>query len=394
MAQVAAPSLPAPQPLVALTEDELLFRDNVRQFADESIRPKVREMDEKGVFEHSLIDQFFQLGMMGIEIPEQYGGAGGTFFESILAVEEISRVDPSAGVIVDVQNTLVNNALLRWTTEDQKKRYLPKMASNTVGAYALSEAGSGSDAFALQTRAELKGSEYVLNGRKLWITNAKEAGLFILLATLDPAAGYKGITAFIVEKTFPGFSVGKKEDKLGIRASSTCELVLEDCRVPKENVLGEPGKGYKIAIETLNEGRIGIGAQMAGLARGAWEHALRYSQERKQFGKTISDFQGIQFQLAQMATEIEATRMMVYNAARMKDAGMNFVKEAAMTKLFASQVAERVASLAVEIYGGYGFTKDYPVEKYYRDAKIGKIYEGTSNMQLQTIAKLILAGGK
>ena len=394
MAQVAAPEIAAPQPLVAFTEDELLFRDNVRQFADESIRPKVKEMDEKGVFDHGLIDQFFQLGLMGIEIPEQYGGAGGTFFESILAVEEISRVDPSAGVIVDVQNTLVNNALLRWTTEDQKKRYLPKMASNTVGAYALSEAGSGSDAFALQTRAELKGSEYVLNGRKLWITNAKEAGLFILLATLDPAAGYKGITAFIVEKTFPGFSVGKKEDKLGIRASSTCELILEDCRVPKENVLGEPGKGYKIAIETLNEGRIGIGAQMAGLARGAWEHALRYSQERKQFGKTISDFQGIQFQLAQMATEIEATKMMVYNAARMKDAGMNFVKEAAMTKLFASQVAERVASLAVEIYGGYGFTKDYPVEKYYRDAKIGKIYEGTSNMQLQTIAKLILAGGK
>ena len=394
MAQVAAPEIPAPQPLVALTEDELLFRDNVRQFADESIRPKVKEMDEKGIFDHDLIDQFFQLGLMGIEVPEQYGGAGGTFFESILAVEEISRVDPSAGVIVDVQNTLVNNALLRWTTEDQKKRYLPKMASNTVGAYALSEAGSGSDAFALQTRAELKGSEYVLNGRKLWITNAKEAGLFILLATLDPAAGNKGITAFIVEKTFPGFSVGKKEDKLGIRASSTCELILEDCRVPKENVLGEPGKGYKIAIETLNEGRIGIGAQMAGLARGAWEHALRYSQERKQFGKTISDFQGIQFQLAQMATEIEAARMMVYNAARMKDAGMNFVKEAAMTKLFTSQVAERVASLAVEIYGGYGFTKDYPVEKYYRDAKIGKIYEGTSNMQLQTIAKLILGGGK
>ena len=394
MAQVEAPSLPAPQPLVALTEDELLFRDNVRQFADESIRPKVREMDEHGVFEHSLIDQFFQLGLMGIEIPEQYGGAGGTFFESILAVEEISRVDPSAGVIVDVQNTLVNNALLRWTTDEQKKRYLPRMASNTVGAYALSEAGSGSDAFALQTRAELKGSEYFLNGRKLWITNGKEAGIFILLATVDPSAGYKGITAFIVEKRFPGFSVGKKEDKLGIRASSTCELILEDCRVPKENVLGEVGKGYKIAIETLNEGRIGIGAQMLGLARGAWEHALRYSQERKQFGKTISDFQGIQFQLAQMATEIEAVRMMVYNAARMKDAHMNFVKEAAMTKLFASQVAERVASLAVEIYGGYGFTKDYPVEKYYRDAKIGKIYEGTSNMQLQTIAKLVLGSGK
>ncbi|HEY6248484.1 MAG TPA: acyl-CoA dehydrogenase [Candidatus Angelobacter sp.] len=392
MSQVLTPAAPAPPPLVALTEDEALFRDNIRQFANESIRPKVREMDEKGVFDHALIDQFFQLGLMGIEIPEQYGGAGGRFFESILAVEEISRVDPSAGVIVDVQNTLVNNALLRWATEDQKKRYLPRMSSNTVGAYALSEAASGSDAFAMQTRAQLKGNEYILNGRKLWITNGKEAGLFVLMATVDPSAGYKGITAFLVEKSFPGFSVGKKEDKLGIRASSTCELILEDCRVPKENILGEVGKGYKIAIETLNEGRIGIGAQMVGLAGGAWEHALKYSQERKQFGKTISDFQGIQFQLAQMATEIEAARMMVYNAARMKDAGMNFVKEAAMTKLFASQVAERVASLAVEILGGVGFTKEYPVEKYYRDAKIGKIYEGTSNMQLQTIAKLVLGG--
>src|SRR5437016_3009267 len=392
MSQVLAPVSPAPQPLVALTEDEILFRDNVRQFADESIRPKVREMDEKAVFDHALIDEFFQLGLMGIEIPEQYGGAGGRFFESILAVEEISRVDPSAGVVVDVQNTLVNNALMRWTTEDQKRRYLPKMASNTVGAYALSEAGSGSDAFALQTRAQLKGSEYVLNGRKMWITNGKEAGVFIMLATVDPSAGYKGITAFIVEKSFPGFSVGKKEDKLGIRASSTCELIMEDCRVPQENVLGEVGKGYKIAIETLNEGRIGIGAQMVGLARGAWEYASKYAQERKQFGKSIAEFQGVQFQIAQMATEIEAARMMVYNAARMKDAGMNFVKEAAMTKLFASQVAERVASLCVEIYGGYGFTKDYPVEKYYRDAKIGKIYEGTSNMQLQTIAKLVMGG--
>jgi alkylation response protein AidB-like acyl-CoA dehydrogenase len=293
---------------------------------------------------------------------------------------------------VDVQNTLVNNALMRWTNDEQKKHYLPRMAADTIGAYALSEAGSGSDAFAMQTRAQLQGSDYVLNGRKLWITNGKEAGVFILFATVDPSAGYKGITAFIVEKSFPGFSVGKKEDKLGIRASSTCELILEDCRVPRTNVLGEVGKGYKIAIETLNEGRIGIGAQMLGLARGAWENAAKYSQERKQFGKTISEFQGIQFQLAQMATEIEAVRMMVYNAARMKDAGMNFVKEAAMVKLFASQVAERVASLAVEIYGGYGFTKDYPVEKYYRDAKIGKIYEGTSNMQLQTIAKMVLGG--
>ncbi len=393
MSQVSAPAAPSPQPLVMLTDDEVLFRDNVRQFADQSIRPKVREMDEKGVFDPGLIDQFFQLGLMGIEVPEQYGGAGGKFFDAILAVEEISRVDPSAGVIVDVQNTLVNNALLHWTNDEQKRRYLPRMAGNTVGAYALSEAGSGSDAFALQTRAQLKGNEYVLNGRKLWITNGKEAGVFILLGTVDPAAGYKGVTAFIVEKTFPGFSVGKKEDKLGIRASSTCELILEDCRVPKENVLGEVGKGYKIAIETLNEGRIGIGAQMLGLARGAWESALKYSQERKQFGKSISEFQGIQFQLAQMATEIEAVRLMVYNAARMKDAGMNFVKEAAMTKLFASQVAERVASLAVEIFGGVGFTKDYPAEKFYRDAKIGKIYEGTSNMQLQTIFKL-LAGGK
>jgi len=381
-----------PAPLNSLTEDEILFRDNIHQFAEEKVRPLVKEMDEKGVFDHDLVQQFFQLGLMGIEIPEQYGGGAGTFFEAILAVEELSRVDASAGVVVDVQNTLVNNALLRWGTEDQRKRYLPKMATETVGAYALSEAGSGSDAFALQTKAELKGGDYVLNGRKLWITNAKEAGLFILFANIDPGAGYKGITAFIVEKNFPGFTVGKKEDKLGIRASSTCELILEDCRVPKSNVLGEAGKGYKIAIETLNEGRIGIGAQMAGVARGAWEYACKYAQERKQFGKAIADFQGIQFQLAQMATEIEAARLMVYNAARMKDAGMSFVKEAAMTKLFCSQVAERVTSLAVEIYGGYGFTKDYPVEKYWRDSKIGKIYEGTSNMQLQTIVKLVLGG--
>ncbi len=381
-----------PAPLVQLTEDEVLFRDNVRQFAEEAVRPHVKEMDEKGVFEHSLIEQFHQLGLMGIEVPEEYGGGGGTFFEAILAVEEMSRVDASAGVIVDVQNTLVNNALLRWGNADQKKRYLPKMATEWVGAYALSEAGSGSDAFALQTRAEAKGDHYVVNGRKLWITNGKEASLFVLLATVDPGAGYKGITAFLVEKDFEGFTVGKKEDKLGIRASSTCELILEDCKVPKENVLGEVGKGYKIAIETLNEGRIGIGAQMLGLARGAWEYAAKYAQERKQFGQPLSSFQGIQFQIAQMATEIEAVRMMVYNAARMKDAGMNFVKEAAMTKLFASQVAERVASLCVEIYGGYGFTKDYPVEKYFRDAKIGKIYEGTSNMQLMTIAKMVMGG--
>jgi len=388
MPEVIAPE--KPQPLTALTEDETLFRDNIRQFAEEKVRPLSKEMDEKGVFDKELIHEFFQLGLMGIEVPEQYGGGAGTFFEAILAVEELSRVDASAGVIVDVQNTLVNNALLRWGTDEQKKRYLPRMAAECVGAYALSEAGSGSDAFALATKAELKGNDYVLNGRKLWITNGKEAGLFVLLATLDPAAGYKGITAFLVEKDFPGFTVGKKEDKVGIRASSTCELILEDCRVPKNNVLGEAGKGYKIAIETLNEGRIGIGAQMIGVARGAWECAIKYAQERKQFSKPISEFQAIQFQLAQMATEIEAARLMVYNAARMKDAGINFVKEAAMTKLYASQVAERVTSLALEIYGGYGFTKDYPVEKYWRDSKIGKIYEGTSNMQLQTIAKLVI----
>jgi alkylation response protein AidB-like acyl-CoA dehydrogenase len=381
-----------PQPLLALTDDEKMFRDNVRQFAEESVKPKVKEMDEKGVFDKGLIDQFFQLGLMGIEIPEQYGGSGGTFFEAILAVEEMSRVDPSAGVIVDVQNTLCINAILKWGTEEQKKRYLPKMATEWVGAYALSEAGSGSDAFALATRAEDKGDHWLLNGQKMWITNGKEAGLFIMIATVDAGAGYKGITAFLVEKDFPGFTVGKKEDKLGIRASSTCELILEDCKVPKENMLGERGKGYKIAIETLNEGRIGIGAQMLGLAQGAFDNAARYAQERKQFGQAIANFQGIQFQIAQMATEISAARLMVYNAARMKDAGMDFVKDAAMTKLYCSQVAERVASLAVEIYGGYGFTKDYPVEKFFRDSKIGKIYEGTSNMQLQTIAKMVFSG--
>ena len=390
MPDVMTQKIDKPAPLVALTEDETLFRDNIRQFADDAVRPLVKEMDEKAVFDHDLIHKFFELGLMGIEVPEQFGGGGGTFFEAILAVEEMSRVDASAGVIVDVQNTLVNNALLRWATDEQKRRYLPRMCTELLGAYALSEAGSGSDAFALATRAELKGNDYVLNGRKLWITNGKEAGLFILFANIDPNAGYKGITAFLIEKDLPGFSVGKKEDKLGIRASSTCELILEDCKVPRNNVLGEPGKGYKIAIETLNEGRIGIGAQMLGVARGAFEYAMKYAQERKQFGKPISDFQAIQFQLAEMATYIEATRMMVYNAARMKDIGMNFVKEAAMTKYFASQVAERVTSLAVEILGGYGFTKDYPVEKYFRDAKIGAIYEGTSNMQLSTIAKIVL----
>jgi butyryl-CoA dehydrogenase/short/branched chain acyl-CoA dehydrogenase len=331
---------------------------------------------------------------MGIEIPLEYGGSGGSFFEAILAVEEISAIDPSVGVLVDVQNTLCVNALLRWGTPEQKKRLLPRMASKMVGAYALSEAASGSDAFGLQARAEKRGDAYILNGQKLWITNAKEAGLFIIFATLDPVAGYKGITAFLVEKNFPGFTVGKKEDKLGIRASSTCELILEDCRVPAENVLGEPGKGYKIAIETLNEGRIGIGAQMLGLAQGAWNCAAKYAQERKQFGKPIAEFQAVQFMLAEMATEIEATRLLVYNAARLKDAKLDYVREAAMAKYFSSQVAERVASQAVEVYGGYGFVKDYPVEKYYRDAKIGKIYEGTSNMQLATIGKLVLSGNK
>src|SRR5216117_4463277 len=349
-------------------------------------------MDEAAVFRKDILRQFFELGLMGIEIPEEYGGQGGSFFQCILAVEALSAVDPSAGVIVDVQNTIVNNALLRWATADQKQRYLPRLARDTVGSYALSEAGSGSDAFAMATRAVADGDRFLLTGRKLWITNAAEAGFFLLFANANPAAGYRGITAFLIERDFPGFQVGKKEDKLGIRASSTCELILENCAVPKSNVLGEAGKGYKIAIETLNEGRIGIGAQMAGLARGAWELAAKYAQERKQFGKTIADFQGIQFQIAQMATEIEAARLMVYNAARMKDAGVPFVKEAAMTKLFASQVAKRVTSLAIEIYGGYGFTKDYPVEKYWRDSKIGKIYEGTSNMQLATIAKLVLGG--
>jgi butyryl-CoA dehydrogenase/short/branched chain acyl-CoA dehydrogenase len=390
MADASLQIAQVPRPLATLSEDEQLFRDSIRQFAEDKLRPLVREMDEKGMFDHGLIGQFFQLGLMGIEVPEEYGGAGGSFFEAILAVEELSRVDASAGVIVDVQNTLCLNALLRWCTEEQKRRYLPKMTSEWVGAYALSEAGSGSDAFGLQLRAQRQGDDWVLNGQKMWITNGKEANLFIIFATTDPSLGYKGINAFLVEKDFPGFTVGKKEDKLGIRASSTCELIMEDCRVPANNLLGPPGKGYRIAIETLNEGRIGIGAQMIGLARGAWEHALKYAQERKQFGQPIASFQGIQFQLAQMGTDLEAARLMVYNAARLKDAKLDFVKEAAMAKVFSSQVAQRVTSQAVEIYGGYGFTKDYPVEKYFRDAKIGAIYEGTTNMQLATIAKLVL----
>jgi butyryl-CoA dehydrogenase/short/branched chain acyl-CoA dehydrogenase len=376
--------------LTQLGEDELMFRDTVRRFAVEQIGPLVRGMDESQQMDAGIIKRLFELGLMGIEVPEEYGGAGGTFFNAILAVEEISAVDPSVGVMVDVQNTLCINALVRWANDEQKKKYLPRLASNTIGSYALSEAGSGSDAFALQARATKRGDDYVLNGQKLWITNAKEAGLFIVFATLDPGAGYKGITAFLVEKGMAGFSLGKKEDKLGIRASSTCELVFQDCVVPAAQVLGEPGKGYKIAIETLNEGRIGIGAQMLGLAEGAWGHAAKWAKDRKQFGKALVEFQAMQFQLAEMATEIEAARLMVYNAARLKDAKQEFLREAAMCKYFASQVAERVASLAVEVFGGSGFVKDYPVEKLYRDAKIGKIYEGTSFMQLATIAKLTL----
>jgi alkylation response protein AidB-like acyl-CoA dehydrogenase len=379
-----------PMALTQLGDDEQLFRDTIRRFAVEQIGPLVRGMDESQQMDAGLIRKLFELGLMGIEVPEEYGGAGGTFFNAILAVEEISAVDPSVGVMVDVQNTLCINALVRWANEEQKKKYLTRLATDTIGSYALSEASSGSDAFALQTRAVKHGDHYVLNGQKLWITNAKEAGLFIVFATIDPAAGYKGITAFLVEKGAVGFTLGKKEDKLGIRASSTCELIFSDCVVPAAQVLGEPGKGYKIAIETLNEGRIGIGSQMLGLAEGAWSYAAKWAKERKQFGKTLVEFQAMQFQLAEMATEIEAAKLMVYNAARLKDAGLDFLKEAAMCKYFTSQVAERVASLAVEVYGGSGFVKDYPVEKLYRDAKIGKIYEGTSFMQLATIAKLTL----
>ena len=380
------------RPLTTLSEDEQMFRFSVREFAEGELRPRVEEMDEHQKLDPAIIKQCFDLGLMGIETPEEYGGAGANFFSAILAVEELSRVDASVGVFVDVQNTLVNNALIRWGNPEQQKKFLSRLASEQVGAYALSEPGSGSDAFAMQTRAVDSGDHYVLNGRKLWITNGIEAEIFVLFANANPEAGYRGITAFIVEKSFPGFSVGKKENKLGIRASSTVELILEDCQVPKENVLGEAGKGYKISIETLNEGRIGIGAQMIGIAAGALESALAYTSERQQFGKSINEFQGVQFQLAEMATELEAARLLVYNAARMKDAGINFVKEAAMAKLYSSRVAEHVTSKAIELYGGYGYVKDYPVEKYWRDSKIGSIYEGTSNMQLQTIAKLLIGG--
>jgi len=379
-----------PQPLTVLTEDEALFQSTVRQFAREQITPHVRAMDEAAAFRKEILAQFFQMGLMGIEIPEEYGGQGGTFFQAVLAVEELSAVDPAAGVIVDVQNTLSINALLRWATPQQKAKYFPRLAKNTVAAYALSEAGSGSDAFAMATRAEDRGDQFLITGRKLWITNAAEAGLFLLFANANPEAGYKGVTAFLIERDFPGFQVGKKEDKLGIRASSTCELILDNCKVPRANVLGEFGQGYKIAIETLNEGRIAIGAQMVGLARGALGHAVSYAKERKQFGKPIGEFQGVQFELAKIAVDVEAARLLVYNAARLKDAGRPFTAEAAMAKYFASEIAENAASKAIEVHGGVGFTKDYPVEKLYRDAKIGRIYEGTSNIQLMTIAKKLL----
>src|SRR5579871_1255658 len=390
MPPVAETAHLAPSPLTVLSDEEKMFQATVRRFARERIGPHVREMDEAGVFRKELLHEMFELGLMGIEIPEEYGGQGGNFFQAVLAVEALAAVDPSAAVIVDVQNTIANNVLIRWGNEDQKRRYLPKLASDTVASFGLSEAGAGSDAFSLSTRAVQQGDHFSITGRKLWITNAAEAGLYLLFANANPDAGYRGITCFLVERNFPGFQVGKKEDKLGIRASSTCELILDNCRVPRENVMGEVGKGYKIAIETLNEGRIAIGAQMIGLARGALDHAVAYARERKQFGKTIGEFQGVQFELAKMATEVEAARLLVYNAARLRDAGMPFLSEAAMAKYYSSEIAEKTASKAIEVHGGVGITKDYPVEKLYRDAKIGRIYEGTSNIQLVTIAKKLL----
>jgi short/branched chain acyl-CoA dehydrogenase len=380
----------APQALTTLSEEEQMFRQAVREFAESEIRPHVSAMDEAGQFDPALLKQFYEMGLMGIEIPEQYGGAGGTIFMANLAIEEMARVDASAAIYVDVQNTLVNNALLRWATDEQKQRYLPRMCTDLLGAFALSEAGSGSDAFALATKAELKGDYWELTGQKLWITNGAEAGIFIVFANADFSKGYKGITGFIVERGFEGFAVGKREHKLGIRASSTVELNLDACKVPVENVLGPVGLGYKVSIETLNEGRIGIGAQMVGVAQGALDATVAYLKERRQFGKALSEFQGIQFQLAQAATEIEAARLMVYNACRLKDSGQSFTQEAAMAKLFSSQVANRVSSVCVDLFGGNGYSREYPVEKFYRDAKIGTIYEGTSNMQLQTIAKVLL----
>jgi butyryl-CoA dehydrogenase/short/branched chain acyl-CoA dehydrogenase len=384
------PPQPHPVPLTRLSPLEELFRDQVRAFAAERVRPLVSQMDRDAVMPKDLIDECFELGLMGIEVPDRFGGAGASFFLATLAVEELARVDAALAVLVDVQNTLVNNTLLRWGNDDQLARYLPKLASEWVGAYALSEAGSGSDAFGLACRAELKGDSWELTGRKLWITNAGEAELFIVMANADPSRGHKGITSFLVERAFPGFSLGKKEDKLGIRASSTCELILDACRVPKENVLGEVGFGYKVAIETLNEGRIGIAAQMVGIGQGALEHALRYSQERVQFGRRIADFQAVNFLLADLATELEAARLLTYNAARLKDAGGPFLKEAAMAKLFAARAAEKITSNVIDIHGGYGFTREYPVEKFFRDQKVGHIYEGTNNMQRMTIARQLL----
>src|SRR6056297_1012290 len=377
-------------PLTQLTEDEQMLKEAAAEFAQASIKPLVEEMDEKAKLDPALIKEFFEMGLMGVDIPEKFGGGGGTFMMSILAIEQISKVDASAGVFMDVQNTLVNNAFVNFASDHLKDKYLPQLATEKVGAYCLSEAGSGSDAFALKATAKEDGDDYVLNGAKLWITNANEADIFLVMATVDPDAGYKGITAFVVERGMDGFSIAKKENKLGIRASSTCEILLEDVRVPKENVLGEVGKGYKVAIETLNEGRIGIGAQMIGIAQASLDAALSYTQERKQFGQAVSDFQGVQFQLARMATELEMARLLVYNAARLKENDQPFLKEAAMAKYYSSEVAENLSSMAIDLYGGYGYVKEYPVEKYYRDSKIGKIYEGTSNMQLNTIAKILL----
>jgi alkylation response protein AidB-like acyl-CoA dehydrogenase len=388
---VTVSSAELPTPLTSLTEDERLLRQSVQEFARQELAPRVRSMDEAAHLDAGLLARLFEMGLMGVEVPERLGGGGGTFFHSVLVVEELSRIDPAVGVLVDVQNTLVVNALLRWGTDEQQRAWLPRLAGEAVGAYALSEAGSGSDAFALSTRATTDGGDYVIDGRKLWITNAAEAALFIAFATIDPQAGYRGITAFLVPRDTPGLRIGKKEDKLGIRASSTCEVVFDGCRVPAAAVLGEVGKGYKVAIETLNEGRIGIGAQMLGLAQGALDHAVAYTKTRKQFGKAIADFQGVQFQLARAAMEVESARLLVYNAARLRDARQPFLPEAAMCKLLASEVAERTASLAINLFGGYGFVKDAPVEKLYRDAKIGQIYEGTSNLQLQTIARALLA---
>ena len=377
-------------PLTHLNEEDTLLRDTVRRFAREQVLPLVREMDDAAHMNAGLLKQLFELGLMGIEIPEEFGGQGGSFFQCVLAIEELSAVDPSVGVVVDVQNTIVNNAIMRWGNAEQKKRFLSRLATDTIGCYALSEAGSGSDAFALATTARADGDDFILNGRKMWISNAAEGGIFVLFANANPAAGYKGITAFVVERSMSGFSVGRKEDKVGIRASSTCELILDNCRVPAANVLGEVGKGYKIAIETLNEGRIAIGAQMTGLAQGALNHAVKYAKQRRQFGQPIAQFQGVQFDLARMAVDLEAARLLVYNGARLRDAGLPFVQEAAMAKYFASEAAEKIASKAIEIHGGVGVTKDYPVEKLWRDAKIGRIYEGTSNIQLLTIAKKLI----